>query len=166
MNSADANALSNPRVTLLDHRCGGQTLLPTWCYWEEKMSVKVLLPSNWPVGMSAGEFSWLKINAGRTSLLWAVPLLCVRKEAEQAGKQHSPVYLLQYLPWLSSMMDCNLKAERTLSFSIASCQCFITATERELWQHIKCLLHFYNKWLEFSKVVVPFASPMGNMWAV
>lgn len=111
--------------------------------------------------MSAGEFSWLKINAGGTSLLWAVPFL--GNKPEEASKQHFPWHLLQFLPWLSPMMDCNLKAKQTLSFPIASCQYFIRATERKLGQYIKCLLHFYNKWLEFSKVVVPFDSPMGNI---
>lgn len=79
---------------------------------EERISAEKLSASNWPMAMTCGEFSWLLINIGGLSPLWAVLSLAggcgiCKKGCWGWGPLVSsiPRWLLLQVPTLSSCLD-------------------------------------------------------------
>lgn len=88
----------------------------------------------------SGAVSWLLIDVRRLGPRWAtsfpeqVILSCLRKKLAKHGPKSNPVSGVppQFLPWLLSMMDCDLEVQPNELFPPGSCfltECHSTATE-------------------------------------
>ena len=97
------------------HRCSSQVFLLDFLFiahltqlessGEKGTSIETLPPSDWPVGMSVGACSWLTVDVGRPSPLWAMSPMgkwpWLYKKASLRSKVVSDVPPMSLLPFLS-----------------------------------------------------------------